>query len=39
MNEGIPDTVFKFEAPATAPVIDNLFYKENEAKKDVASNE
>ena len=39
MNEGIPDTVFKFEAPATAPVINNLFYKENETKKDVASNE
>ncbi len=39
VNEGIPDSTFVFEAPATAPVIDNLFYKESEIKEEVVNNE
>lgn len=34
INEGIPDSKFDFDPPPTAPVIDNLFYKETAVSKD-----
>ncbi len=37
INEGIPDSKFDFEVPATAPVIDDLFFKETKETEGVTT--